>query len=164
MLAGVPFYPLAGATAAIAGLVLLAGLVAGQFRRGVVEELRAALNTAKDEIEIERGRGDRLESEMRKQRELHDAELREMRDDITGLHAQLELANRDRDLMRQLIAMQTQVPQALTDAIANLTQQAAQHITEHVDERTRELKDEVRALKDTALALKQEQEKKEQGR
>jgi chromosome segregation ATPase len=154
MLAGVPFYPVAGATAAIAGLVLLAGLVAGQFRRGVVEELRAALNTAKDEIEIERGRGDRLESEMRKQREVHDAELREMRDDINGLHAQLELANRDRDLMRQLIAMQTQVPQALTDAIASLTKQSAEHITEHVDARTQELKTEVIGLKEEVAALK----------
>lgn len=53
----------------IAGLVLLAGLLAGQFRRGVVQELRDALATAKTEIDIERGRSDRLETELKENRE-----------------------------------------------------------------------------------------------
>lgn len=41
----------------------MSGLLAGQFRRGVVEELRATVATANAEIEIERGRSDRLERE-----------------------------------------------------------------------------------------------------
>lgn len=51
------------AAAAVLGVVLIAGLLAGQFRRGVVEELRATISTANNEIEIERSRSDRLERE-----------------------------------------------------------------------------------------------------
>lgn len=47
----------------VLGVILIAGLLAGQFRRGVVEELRATITTANTEIEIERGRSDRLERE-----------------------------------------------------------------------------------------------------
>lgn len=48
---------------AVLAVVLIAGLLAGQFRRGVVDELRATISTANSEIEIERGRSDRLERE-----------------------------------------------------------------------------------------------------
>lgn len=49
----------------VLGLVLLAGLLAGQFRRGVVSELRDALEAAKNENEILSSRADRLETDMK---------------------------------------------------------------------------------------------------
>ena len=55
-----------GATFAgiVLGLSLIAGLLAGQFRRGVVGELRESLGTANTELDIERKRGDRLEAKV----------------------------------------------------------------------------------------------------
>lgn len=58
-----PGLTILGAATAVLAIVLLAGLVAGQFRRGVVDELRATLATAKTEIDVERLRSDRLERE-----------------------------------------------------------------------------------------------------
>lgn len=63
----------------VVGLVLLAGILAGQFRRGVVEELRQTLATAKNEIDIERARGDRLERE-----------LTASRQEVAGLRAEVQ--------------------------------------------------------------------------
>ena len=57
-----------GVLVAVLGLILLAGLVAGQFRRGVVQELRDSLHTANTEIEIERRRSDRLDAESKELR------------------------------------------------------------------------------------------------
>jgi uncharacterized coiled-coil DUF342 family protein len=62
----------------VVGLVLLAGILAGQFRRGVVEELRSTLETAKNEIEIERGRSDRLERE-----------AMSLRNEVSGLRSEV---------------------------------------------------------------------------
>lgn len=50
-----------GAITSVFALLLVAGLLAGQFRRGVVQELRDSLETANTEIGIERARADRLE-------------------------------------------------------------------------------------------------------
>lgn len=47
------------------GLVLGAGLLAGQFRRGVVKELRNALESALTEIKIQRERGDRQDEDLK---------------------------------------------------------------------------------------------------
>ena len=46
------------------GAFMTTGAIVGQFRRGVIDELRASLATAQSEIEIQRGRGDRLETAM----------------------------------------------------------------------------------------------------
>jgi len=54
-----------GAITAVLTLVLLAGLLAGQFRKGVVQELRDSLETANTEIEIERKRADRLDRDVK---------------------------------------------------------------------------------------------------
>lgn len=66
-------------------LVLVAGLLAGQFRRGVVEELRGSLSTANDEIAIERGRSDRLEREAQALR----LEVRALRAEVQTLRTVL---------------------------------------------------------------------------
>lgn len=65
-----------GSVLGIAGGV---GMVVGQLRRGVVEELRAALASAKDEIDIERGRSDRL-----------DAECERLRTEVVALRVEVE--------------------------------------------------------------------------
>lgn len=52
----------AAVVAVVFGLILVAGLAAGQFRKGVVGELRNSLSTANTELDIERKRGDRLET------------------------------------------------------------------------------------------------------
>lgn len=80
----------------VVGLVLLAGILAGQFRRGVVEELRQTLATAKTEIDIERARSDRLEREAQKLREevaALRAEVKTLRSVLTdgGAHAADEI-------------------------------------------------------------------------
>ncbi|MFL5736746.1 MAG: hypothetical protein ACJ76P_05345 [Actinomycetota bacterium] len=64
MIASVSFVlVLLGAIGAVFALLLVIGAIAGQFRRGVVSELREALATASNEIGVERGRADRLERE-----------------------------------------------------------------------------------------------------
>ena len=68
----------------VLGLVLVGGLMLGQFRRGVVTELREALNSAQSEIEINRGIVARLETEM--------AALRQLNTDL--IHRIHELENR----------------------------------------------------------------------
>lgn len=78
-------------------LVLLAGLVAGQFRRGVVEELRQSLHTANTEIEIERKRSDRLEAEAQALR----AEVIALRTEVETLRSVL---TDDRALARTIAA------------------------------------------------------------
>jgi hypothetical protein len=70
-----------GGFATFVGLILLAGLLAGQFRRGVVQELRESLATANTEITIERGRSDRLEAEAEKLR----LEVEKLRIEVTAL-------------------------------------------------------------------------------
>lgn len=65
------------AAVALLALILVAGVVFGQFRRGVVTELREALETARNEIEIERGRADRLERTVeRLEEKVHELEAR----------------------------------------------------------------------------------------
>jgi len=54
-----------GAIAGLLGLIFLTGLVAGQFRRSVISELRDSLTTANTEIDIERKRSDRLEADLK---------------------------------------------------------------------------------------------------
>ena len=54
-----------GSVMVIAGLFVAAGALFGQFRRGVVKELRDSLDTARTEIGIERDRANRIEHEMR---------------------------------------------------------------------------------------------------
>lgn len=65
LLAALPWSGILAMGVAVIGLVLVAGLVAGQFRRGVVQELRESLSTANTELDIERRRGDRLEEAVR---------------------------------------------------------------------------------------------------
>ena len=55
-----------GSVIVIASLVLAGGVLFGQFRRGIVRELRDSLDTARTEIGIERDRANRIEAEMRK--------------------------------------------------------------------------------------------------
>ncbi len=102
----------------IAGLILLAGLLAGQFRRGVVQELRETLTTAKSEIDIERSRSDRLEKELAK---AHDFSV-QLQAEIAGLRSEVlilrsvrvdeakvaqAVADRLRDDVKEAIGMQT---------------------------------------------------------
>jgi UPF0716 family protein affecting phage T7 exclusion len=54
-----------GVVTSILGIVLLAGLVAGQFRKGVVTELRDSLATAKTENDLLSGRIDRMEADIK---------------------------------------------------------------------------------------------------
>lgn len=62
---------------AVLGLILMAGILAGQFRRGVVSELRDALESARTEIELANGRADRLEKQVQfMEQRLHELEAR----------------------------------------------------------------------------------------
>lgn len=79
------------AAGVLVGLILLAGILAGQFRRGVVEELRQTLATAKVEIDIERSRSDRLEREAQKLRQ----EVAALRAEVATLRSVLGDGGRD---------------------------------------------------------------------
>jgi len=59
------FLTVVGIVTSILGIVLLAGLVAGQFRKGVVTELRDSLATAKTENDLLSGRIDRMEADIK---------------------------------------------------------------------------------------------------
>lgn len=65
LLAATPIATVVAMVVGVIGLVLAAGTVAGQFRRGVVSELRDSLSTANTELDIERKRSDRLEEVVR---------------------------------------------------------------------------------------------------
>lgn len=84
-------------------LLLVVGLVAGQFRRGVVQELRDSLKTAADEIALQRERGDRLEktvADMQARLAAMETENRILRETLqTGLR----LAPEFKDAMAELL-------------------------------------------------------------
>ena len=51
--------------AGILGLAGMAGFVFAQLRKGVIQELRETIATANTEIQIQRGRSDRLEKDLK---------------------------------------------------------------------------------------------------
>lgn len=65
LLAALPWSGILAMGVAVVGILLTAGAIAGQFRRGVVGELRDSLSTANTELDIERKRSDRLEEAVR---------------------------------------------------------------------------------------------------
>ena len=76
-----------GSVVVIAGLVLAGGVLFGQFRRGIVRELRDSLDTARTEIGIERDRANRIEAEMRKLESANaalSAEVKTLRELLVG--------------------------------------------------------------------------------
>lgn len=91
--------PIIVGTGIILGLVLIAGLVAGQFRRGVIEELRATLSTAKSEIDIERARSDR-----------HEREAEALRQEVAALRAEVRT-------LRSVLTDDRKVAQAVAEAL-----------------------------------------------
>ena len=116
-------------TAAV-GLVLLSGVIAGQFRRGVVSELRDALQSANNEIQIERGRGDRIEKEAKEQKERFEKETRDLRDQVQALTAQvatLQSVLRDDRQIAALVAaeLKNELRQMLTHDDEKLQEQIA---------------------------------------
>lgn len=100
--------------AAAAGLVLAAGLVAGQFRRGVVEELRSSLRTAKDEIDIQRERGDRL-----------DAENKQFRTELEGLR-------RDVATLRTVVVNEGKLAEDVAAALKHETEMRTQEVVDSI--------------------------------
>ncbi len=119
MLASIPTVgALFAIAAAIVGLVLLAGLVAGQFRRGVVQELRESLLTATNEISIERGRSDRLEREAIGMHE----EIKALRAQVATLHTVL----RDDQQIARLVGAE------LKNELATLIQHDDEKLQENV--------------------------------
>lgn len=113
-----------GNVVVVAALVLMAGAVAGQFRRGVVSELRASLDTASSEIEIQRQRGDRLELEMSRlsaeNAGLH-AEIKTLRDVlVTGGHLQVAITDAVNDAMGRAVS---RIVESQTTLAGKLTEQ-----------------------------------------
>jgi hypothetical protein len=88
---------------AILGILMVAGLIAGQARRGVISELRASLATANEQIALERQRGDRLERLMEAQRR-----------ELETLGAEHALV---RDLLRGGGHLQPAIVQAIATAV-----------------------------------------------
>jgi hypothetical protein len=80
-----------GIIGAVLALILLAGLVAGQFRRGVVSELREALASAQVEIDLANGRADRLEASLKfMEQRIHELEARPDWSQVVALMHSLE--------------------------------------------------------------------------
>ena len=96
-----------GTAAAVIGLILIAGVVAGQFRRGVISELRASLETATSEIEIQRQRSERLT-----------ADVQQLREENAALHAELATL---RDMLLTGGHLQKAIVDAITDAVSKST-------------------------------------------
>lgn len=97
-------YAITGVIVGVLGIIALVGLVMGQFRRGVVTELRASLNTANTELDIERKRSDRLEDAVKNletRLAALEAENRVLRETLqTGLRLAPEFKDTMVDLLR----------------------------------------------------------------
>lgn len=113
-----------GIVTALAGLVLLAGLLAGQARKGIVQELRESLKTAKDEMDISRGRADRLEDESKRD---HDA--------LAAMDIRLSTLEAENRILRETLQTGIRLAPEFQQLIVN--QQT------HVDEIARDLADKV---------------------
>jgi Skp family chaperone for outer membrane proteins len=100
----------------VIGLVLLAGLVAGQFRRGVVDELRDALQTAKTEIDIERARSDRLERE-----------AQQLRTELAGLRAEVAT-------LRSVLTDDRKLASTIAEALRRENDTRAEHFMDEIKE------------------------------
>lgn len=106
--------PILTGGAIVVGLVLLAGILAGQFRRGVVDELRATLATAKTEIEIERTRSDRLERE-----------ANTLRTEVAGLRAEVKT-------LRSVLTDEHKVAKTVAEALRLEDERRAQAIIDAI--------------------------------
>lgn len=111
-----PFAPVLTGVVAVLGLVLLAGLVAGQFRRGVVDELRQTLITAKSEIDIERSRSDRLERE-----------AAQLRTEVAGLRAEVKT-------LRSVLTDDRKLAQTVAEALRAEDERRADYLVDELKE------------------------------
>lgn len=127
LLAAVPWTGILAMGAAVIGIVLAAGAIAGQFRRGVVGELRDSLSTAKTEIDIERSRSDRLEQE-----------AKDLRREVVALRAEVatlrSVLTDDRKLA-QLVAQElAETRRGEVDEIIHAVAQSCAHVMEAINE------------------------------
>ena len=121
-----------GATFAgiVLGLSLVAGLLAGQFRRGVVGELRESLTTANTELDIERKRGDRLEALLART-------TKEFEGRVSSLEARLanmETENRVlRETLQTGIRLAPEFTSTMTELLAKHEERSMQMIEHNAD-------------------------------
>ena len=108
-------------------VALVGGVVAGQFRAGIVNELRAALATANTEIDIERKRSDRLEEEARQLR----TEVVALRTEVATLRSVL---TDDRALAKLLAEELAVTHRAEIDEILNAIGNGCSRIIERIDQ------------------------------
>jgi hypothetical protein len=111
-----------GIVLGVLAIALVAGLLAGQFRRGVVQELRASLDTAAGEIAIERGRADRLEGVITK-----------MQAEITILQNRIALLQDFNKMAATVAAELSLVTKQTALDLAKITQQTATDLAAALD-------------------------------
>lgn len=116
MIASIPVLTVFTVAGILLGLVLLAGLVAGQFRRGVVDELRATLQTAKTEIDVERSRSDRLERE-----------AQALRSEVAALRAEVKT-------LRSVLTDGQQLAAQVAETLARQNDQRSNRMVEDIKE------------------------------